>query len=167
MGDAEYVAKQHICAGPIFVLFEPSSYVRAANLVLHKLPDPPVSFPFQQRDRFLTDVCIGLPLFSLFDLQSGWIASLYYFPPLLSSLNHVLDSCSSPPHPSFLFEQRPRFDYRSKKIHMQLEQRRFQRNLYLRVVGMWQGVRQGGRICPHYVRQRGRRGQWPSRTGAG
>ena len=24
---------------------------------------------------------------------------------------------------------------------MQLEQRRFQRNLYLRVVGMWQGVR--------------------------
>ena len=28
-----------------------------------------------------------------------------------------------------------------KKIHMQLEQRRFQRNLYLRVVGMWQGVR--------------------------
>ena len=141
MGDAEYVAKQHICAGPIFVLFEPSSYVRAANLVLHKLPDPPVSFPFQQRDRFLTDVCTGLPPFSLFDQQSGWIASLYYFPSLLSSLNHVLDSCSSPPHPSFLFEPRPRFDYRSKKIHMQLEQRRFQRNLYLRVVGMWQGVR--------------------------
>ena len=40
MGDAEYVAKQHICAGPIFVLFDPSSYVRAANLVVHKLPDP-------------------------------------------------------------------------------------------------------------------------------
>ena len=77
MGDAEYVAKQHICAGPIFVLFEPFSYVRVANLVLHKLPDPPVSFPFQQRDRFLTDVCTGLPPFSLFDLQSGWIASLY------------------------------------------------------------------------------------------
>ena len=115
--------------------------MRAANLVLHKLPDPPVSFPFQQRDRFLTDVCTGLPPFSLFDLQSGWIASLYYFPPLLSSLNHVLDSCSSPPHPSFLFEPRLRFDYRSKKIHMHLEQRRFQRNLYLRVIGMWQGVR--------------------------
>ena len=141
MGDAEYVAKQHICAGPIFVLFEPSSYERAANLVLHKLPDPPVSFPFQQRDRFLTDVCTGLPPFSLFDLQSGWIANLYYFPPLLSSLNHVLDSCSNLPHLSFLFERRPRFDYRSKKIHMQLEQRQFQRNLYLRVVGMWQGVR--------------------------
>ena len=44
MGDAEYVAKQHICVGPIFVLFEPFSYVRAANLVLHKLPDPPPQF---------------------------------------------------------------------------------------------------------------------------
>ena len=63
MGDAEYVTKQHIYVGPIFVLFEPFSYVRAANLVLHKLPDPPVSFPFQQRDQFLTDVCTGLPLF--------------------------------------------------------------------------------------------------------
>ena len=40
MGDAEYVAKQHICFGPIFVLFETFSDVRAANLVLHKLPDP-------------------------------------------------------------------------------------------------------------------------------
>ena len=40
MGDAEYVDKQHICVGPIFVLFEPFSYVRAANLVLHKLPNP-------------------------------------------------------------------------------------------------------------------------------
>ena len=76
MGDAEYVAKQHICVGPIFVLFELFSYVRAANLVLHKLPDPPVSFPFQQRDRFLTDVCTGLPHFSLFDQQSGWTTSL-------------------------------------------------------------------------------------------
>ena len=95
MGDAEYVAKQHICAGPIFVLFEPSSYVRATNLVLHKLPDPPV--------------------FSLFNQQSGWIASLYYFSSLLSSLNHVLDSCSTPPHPSFFFEPIPRFDYRIEK----------------------------------------------------
>ena len=40
MGDAEYVAKQHICVGPIFVLFELFSYVRAANLILHKLLDP-------------------------------------------------------------------------------------------------------------------------------
>ena len=50
MGDAEYVAMQHICIGPIFVLFEPFSYVREANLVLHKLPDLLVSgyplFPF-------------------------------------------------------------------------------------------------------------------------
>ena len=111
MGDAEYVAKQHICLSPIFVLFETFSDVRAANLVLHKLPDPPVSFPFQQRDRFLTDVCTGLPPFSPFDQKSGWIASLYYFSSLLSSLNHVLDSCSTPPHPFFLFYPRPRFDY--------------------------------------------------------
>ncbi len=68
------------------------------------------------------------------------VCYIHSLSPSLSSLNHVLDSCSSPPHPSFLFEPRPRFDYRSKKIHMQLEQRRFQRNLYLRVVGMWQGV---------------------------
>ena len=115
MGDVEYVAKQHIYVGPIFVLFEFFFDVRAANLVLHKLPDPPVSFPFQQRVRFLTDVCTGLPPFSLFDQQSGWIASLYYFPSLLSSLKHVLDSCSTPPHPSFLFEPRPRFDYRIEK----------------------------------------------------
>ena len=63
MGDAEYVAKQHICVGPIFVLFETFSYVRAANLVLHKLPDPPVSFLFQQREQFLIDVCTAIPLF--------------------------------------------------------------------------------------------------------
>ena len=100
MGDAEYVAKQHICIGPIFVLFEPFSYVRVANLVVHKPPEPPVS---------------AYPPFSLFDQQSGWIASLYYFPSLISSLNHVLDSCSTPPHPSLLFEPSPRFDYRIKK----------------------------------------------------
>ena len=40
MGDAEYVSKQHICVGPIFVLFEPFLYVRAANIVLHKLLAP-------------------------------------------------------------------------------------------------------------------------------
>ena len=44
MGDAQYVAKQHICVGPIFVLFEPFSYVRAANLVLQKLPVTPQKF---------------------------------------------------------------------------------------------------------------------------
>ena len=142
MGDAEYGAKQHICVGPIFVLFEPFFLCEGSkSSPTQTTRPPPVSFPFQQRYRFLTDLCTGLPHFPLFDLQSGWIATLYYFLPLLSSLNHVLDSCSSPPLPSFLFEPRPRFDYRSKKIHMQLEQRQFQRNLYLRVVGMWQGVR--------------------------
>ena len=63
MGDAEYVAKQHICVGPIFVLFEPSSYVRAANLVVHKLPDPPVSFPFQQEIGSLQMCVLGYPPF--------------------------------------------------------------------------------------------------------
>ena len=38
MGDAEYVAKQHIYVGPIFFLFEYFSNVRAENLVLDKLP---------------------------------------------------------------------------------------------------------------------------------
>ena len=115
MGDVEYGAKQHICVGPIFVRFEPFSYVWAANLVLHKLPDPPVSFPFQQRDRFLTDVCTGLPPFSPFrptkrlDSQS----ILLSLPPFL--IEPRLDSCSTPPHPSFLFEPRPRFDYRIEK----------------------------------------------------
>ena len=56
MGDAEYVAKQHLCVGPIFVLFELFSYVRVANLVLQKVPDPPIPFLFQQRDQFLIDV---------------------------------------------------------------------------------------------------------------
>src|SRR3990170_3197295 len=114
MGDAEYVAKQHICVGPIFVLFEPFFYVRAPNLVLHKLPDPPVSFLFQQRDRFLTDVCTGLPPFFPFrptkrlDSQS----ILLSLPPFL------IEPCPRfilhPTLPSFLFEPRPRFDYRIK-----------------------------------------------------
>ena len=114
MGDAEYVAKQHMCVGPIFVLFEPFSYVRASNLVLHKLPDPQFLSLFNKEIGSL-QMCVLVTPFSLLDQQSSWIASLYYFPPLLSSLNHVLDSCSSPPHPSFLFEPRPRFDYRIEK----------------------------------------------------
>ena len=166
MGDAEYVAKQHICAGPIFVLFEPSSYVRAANLVLHKLPDPPSFFPFSTKRSVPYRCVYWVTPFSLFDQQSGWIASLYYFL-LLSSLNDVLDSCSSPPYPSFLFEPRPRFDYKSKKIHLQLEQRQFQRNLYLRVVGMWQGVRReaGSTHTMYDSEEEGVSG--PPRTGAG
>ena len=63
MGDAEYVAKQHICAGPIFVLFEPSSYVRATNLVLHKLPDPPVFSLFNKEVGSLQMCVLGYPLF--------------------------------------------------------------------------------------------------------
>ena len=115
MGDAEYVAKQHICAGPIFVLFEPSSYVRAANLVLRKLPDPPSFFPFSTKRSVPYRCVYWVTPFFPFRPKSSWIASLYYFPSLLSSLNHVLDSCSTPPHPSFLFEPRPRFDYRIEK----------------------------------------------------
>ena len=128
---------------------------------------PPSFFPFSTK-RSVPYICVySVTLFSLFDQQSSWIASLYYFLPLLSSLNHILDSCSTPPHLSFLFELRPRFDYRSKKIHMQLEQRQFQRNLYIRVVGMWQGVwREIGSAHTTYdSEEEGVSG--PPRTGAG
>ena len=64
MGDAEYVAKQHICIGPIFVLFETFSYVRAANLVLHKLPDPPQFLSlFNKEIGSLQMFVLGYPLF--------------------------------------------------------------------------------------------------------
>ena len=63
MGDAEYVAKKHICAGPIFVLFEPLSYVRAANLVLHKLPDPQFLSLFNKEIGSLQMRVLGYPLF--------------------------------------------------------------------------------------------------------
>ena len=63
MGDAEYVAKQHICAGPIFVLFEPSSYVRVANLVLHKLPDPQFLSLFNKEIGSLQMCVLGYPPF--------------------------------------------------------------------------------------------------------
>ena len=132
---AAYMRWSHICSLWTFFLCEVSKSSPAQTT------RPPSFFPFSTKRSVPYRCVYWVTPFSLFDQQSGWIASLYYFPPLLSSLNHVLDSCSSPPHPSFLFEPRPRFDYRSKKIHMQLEQRRFQRNLYFRVVGMWQGVR--------------------------
>ena len=63
MGDAEYVAKQHICVGPIFVIFEPFCYVRAENLVLHKLPNHPVSFLFNKEIGSLQMCVLGYPLF--------------------------------------------------------------------------------------------------------
>ena len=64
MGDAEYVAKQHICVGPIFVLFELFSYVRAANLVLHKLPDPPQFLSLFNKEIGSLHMCVlGYPLF--------------------------------------------------------------------------------------------------------
>ena len=64
MGDAEYVAKQHIYVGPIFVLFELFSYVRAANLVLHKLPDPPQFLSLFNKEIGSLQMCVlGYPLF--------------------------------------------------------------------------------------------------------
>ena len=65
MGDAEYVAKQHICVGPIFVLFEHFSYVRAANLVLHKLPDPQFLSLFNKEFGSLQMCVLGYPFFPL------------------------------------------------------------------------------------------------------
>ena len=63
MGDAEYVAKQHICVGPIFVLFETFSDVRATNLVLHKLPDPQFLSLFNKELGSLQMCVLGYPLF--------------------------------------------------------------------------------------------------------
>ena len=63
MGDAEYVAKQYICVGPIFVLFEPFSYVRAANQVLHKLPGPQFLSFFNKEIGSLKMCVLGYPLF--------------------------------------------------------------------------------------------------------
>ena len=64
MGDAEYVAKQHICVGPIFVLFETFSDVRAANLVLHKLSDPPQFLSLFKKEIGSLQMCVlGYPPF--------------------------------------------------------------------------------------------------------
>ena len=86
--------KQHICVGPIFSL-STLYYVRAANLVLHKLyclvPHPRFLSFLHEEISSLQMCVLCLPFFALFDQLSGWIASLYYFPP------------------PFLFEPRPRF----------------------------------------------------------
>ena len=63
MGDAEYVAKQHICVGPIFILFETFFDVRAANLVLHKLPDFQFLSLFNKEISSLQMCVLGYPLF--------------------------------------------------------------------------------------------------------
>ena len=91
MGDAEYVAKQHICIGPIFVLFEPSSYVRAANLVLHKLPDPQLLSLFNKEIGSLQMCVLGYRFFPFRPTKR------------LDSQSILL---SAPP---FLIEPRPRF----------------------------------------------------------
>ena len=65
MGAAEYVAKQHICVGPIFVLFETFSDVRAANLVLHKLPNPQFLSLFNKELGSLQMCVLGYPLFPI------------------------------------------------------------------------------------------------------
>ena len=65
MGDAEYVSKQHICVGPIFVLFETFSDVRATNLVLHKLPDPQFLSILNKEFGSLHMCVLGYPLFPL------------------------------------------------------------------------------------------------------
>src|SRR3989337_3544549 len=92
MGDAEYVAKQQICVGPIFILFEPFSYVRAANLVMHNLPDPPSFFPFSTK-RSVPYRCVY------------WVTPFFPFRPTkrLDSQSILL---SLPP---FLIEPCPRF----------------------------------------------------------
>ena len=44
-------------------LFEPSSYVRAANLVMHKLPDPQFVSLFKKEIGSLQMCVLGYPLF--------------------------------------------------------------------------------------------------------
>ena len=91
---------------PVLLSLDTFPYVRAANLVLLKL----YSFVPQNKKISLLQMCVPhLSLFSLFDQRRCWIASLYYFPPFLSSLNHVLDSCYTTFPLPFLFEPRPRF----------------------------------------------------------
>ena len=63
MGDAEYVAKQHICVGPIFVLFELFSYVRAANLVLQNYLTPQFLSLFKKEIGSLQMCVLGYPPF--------------------------------------------------------------------------------------------------------
>ena len=136
----EQTTKEHICVGPSFFIFRHLSLCERSKSsptqTLQPCPPPTeTSVPF----RCVYCVCH----FSLFDQQRCWIDVLdSCYATFPTTFPHSFPLCSSPPHPSFLFEPIPRFDYRSKKIHMQLEERRFQRNLYLRVIGMWQGVRQ-------------------------
>ena len=82
---------------PVLLSLDTFPYVSAANLVLLKLYSQsvlvlsPLPFLFEPRPRFMR---YNFP---------------HYFPPFLSSLNHVLDSCYTTFPLHFLFEPRPRF----------------------------------------------------------
>ena len=132
---AAYMRWSHICSLWTFFLCEGSKSSPAQTT------RPPSFFPFSTK-RLVPYRCVYwvTPLFP-FRPTKRLDSQYILFLSLLSSLNHVLDSCSSPPHPSFLFEPRPRFDYRIEKDPHAARGMRFQRKLYLRVIGMWLGVR--------------------------
>ena len=120
-GHAQCVATKNKQPRSIFVLvpvllsLDTFPYVSATNLVLLKLYSLVPSFPFEL-------VLSPLPL--LFEPRPRFMRYNFphYFPPFLSSLNHVLDSCYIQLFPllsptPFLFEPCPRF-----MAYMQLEQ---------------------------------------------
>ena len=122
----------------LFVLFDLFSYLRAANLVLHKLPDPLPSFfpfstkrsvpyrcvywvtpflPFRPTKRLDSQsILLFLPPFLIEPRPRFMLCNFsHYFPPFLSSLNHVLDLWYTTFPTTFLFDPTPRFECRSGK----------------------------------------------------
>ena len=108
----EQTTKEHICVGPSFVIFRHLSLCERSKSSPAQTLQP---CPPKQKISYLQMCVLCLSLFSLFDQCRCWIASLYYyfppsfpllttsyihtiynfshyFPPLLSSLNHVQDS---------------------------------------------------------------------------
>ena len=56
---------------------------------------PPAAtfYPFSTNDLVLIQFVLRFPIISLFNQETGWVSSLYYFHHIISSLNQVLDSC--------------------------------------------------------------------------
>ena len=106
-GDAQSIATKNKQPRSIFVLvpvllsLDTFPYVSAANLVLLKLYSL-VTFLFE---------LVLSPLHFLFEPRPRFMRYNFphYFPPFLSSLNHVLDSCYTTFPLHLLFEPRPRF----------------------------------------------------------
>jgi hypothetical protein len=108
-------SKLHIWVGPIFVLFSNlflcvDSKSRPGHALVPCHTQPPLSFLFQPRYWLLIQCIQCFPYISLFDQETGWIASLYYFHPLsfLFEPSPIYILHLSPL--SFLFERSTTFD---------------------------------------------------------